>query len=46
MDQKERMRVEVERWRQSGLSQKEFCKELGMKVGLWIAAHVVAVGVS
>jgi len=33
MDQRERMKAEVERWRQSGLSQKEFCKELGMKVG-------------
>ncbi len=27
------MKAEVERWRQSGLSQKEFCKDLGMKVG-------------
>ena len=33
MDQRERMKAEVERWRQSGLSQKEFCNELGMKVG-------------
>ncbi|RXF70536.1 IS66 family insertion sequence element accessory protein TnpA [Arcticibacter tournemirensis] len=33
MDQRERMKAEVERWRQSRLSQKEFCKELGMKAG-------------
>ena len=33
MDQRERMKTEVERWRQSGLSQKEFCKGLGMKAG-------------
>ena len=32
MDQRTRMKAEVERWRQSGLTQKEFCKELGMKV--------------
>ncbi|MGX5687408.1 IS66 family insertion sequence element accessory protein TnpA [Arcticibacter tournemirensis] len=27
------MKAEVERWRQSGLSQRAFCQELGMKVG-------------
>ncbi len=33
MDQRARMKAEVARWRQSGLSQKEFCQQLGMKVG-------------
>jgi len=32
MDQKIRMKAEVERWRQSGLTQKEFSQQLGMKV--------------
>jgi orotate phosphoribosyltransferase-like protein len=32
MDQRERMKAEVERWRQSGLTQKEFSQQLGMKV--------------
>jgi hypothetical protein len=32
MDQRTRMKAEVERWHQSGLSQKEFSQQLGMKV--------------
>ena len=32
MDQKTRMKAEVERWRQSGLTQKEFSQQLGIKV--------------
>ena len=34
------MKIEVERWRQSGLSQREFCQQLGMKVatfGYWVS---------
>lgn len=32
MDQRTRMKAEVERWRQSGLSQRVFSQELGMKL--------------
>lgn len=32
MDQRTRMKAEVEKWRQSGLTQKEFSQQLGMKV--------------
>jgi len=32
MDQRTRMKAEVERWRQSGLSQRAFAEELGMKL--------------
>lgn len=32
MDQRIRMKSEVERWRQSGLSQRAFCQEIEMKV--------------
>lgn len=32
MDQKTRMKAEVERWRQSGLTQKEFSQQLGIKL--------------
>ena len=32
MDQRTRMKAEVERWRQSGLTQKEFSQQLGIKV--------------
>ncbi|WP_374163617.1 helix-turn-helix domain-containing protein [Arcticibacter sp. MXS-1] len=32
MDQRERMKAEVARWRESGLTQKEFSRQLGMKV--------------
>lgn len=32
MDQRIRMKAEVERWRQSGLSQRAFCQEIEMKV--------------
>lgn len=32
MDQRLRMKAEVERWRESGLTQKEFSEQLGMKV--------------
>lgn len=32
MDQRTRMKAEVARWRQSGLTQKEFSQQLGMKV--------------
>lgn len=40
MDQRERMKAEVERWRRSGLTQKEFSRQLGMKVATfayWVA---------
>lgn len=36
MDQRERMKTEVERWRRSGLTQKEFSQQLGMKVATFI----------
>lgn len=32
MDQRTRMKAEVERWRQSGLTQEEFSQQLGVKV--------------
>ena len=32
MDQRTRMKAEVERWRQSGLSQRAFAQELGIKL--------------
>jgi hypothetical protein len=32
MDQKTRMKAEVERWRESGLTEKEFSQQLGIKV--------------
>ncbi|WP_407427265.1 IS66 family insertion sequence element accessory protein TnpA [Arcticibacter sp.] len=32
MDHKIRMKAEVERWRQSGLTQKEYSQQLGIKV--------------
>lgn len=32
MDQRTRMKAEVERWRQSGLTRKEFSNQLGMKL--------------
>lgn len=32
MDQRLRMKAEVERWRESGLTQRAFSEQLGMKV--------------
>lgn len=42
MDRRERMKAEVERWRQSGLTQKEFSQQLGMKVATfayWVSRN-------